>query len=312
MQVGNSIYSGDFLDFLYLVMDVGNETVEQGSTRVLTGIAKERALPKLSQTSRPLSTYTTGKPSADTVTTTYAERTINPQKMTLFEDFLPEDFFNVFPSWQPVGDLSNLRQNPELLADAIELYFNNAGTQMSELFWQGDTTAAVGSGLEHFNGIVTRLKSDPNAIAVTPAGVITKANVIDRVSEVWQAIPNKFRKDKDFAIHMNTEDFKLLQLANLDAKKTTTGVLTTDIERLFLESRIMDYDGLPKDHIVGAKGMADSDDSNLFLGYWVELESENPVIDKVDNAGKLWFVRLDVKADANYRVAEEIVFYEPS
>lgn len=306
-----SNYAGDFLSFLYQVFTVGNEVINKGSARVVVGIAQKRSLPKISQTENPLGDYTSGVPAADTVTTTYAERTLEPQKMTLYEEFLPEDLQDVWEKWQPVGDFTNLSQNPEFMADVIELYNNNAGAQLSKLFFQGDTTLAAGQAMNKFNGIITRAIADPGVIDVTAAGVITKANVLDRIEEVWAACPDKFLEDPDWTIKLNTTDFKLAQQANLDAKKTTTGAFSTDIERLFLEKRIENFSGMPKNYILGAKAVADSDISNLFFGFYVELSDENPRINYKNNAGRLMFIRLDLKADANYREATEIVLYQP-
>lgn len=311
-NVNNSNYNGDFLSFLYLVLFVGNQVIEKGVARVLTGIAKKRALPKLSQTENPLGDYTSGVPASETVTTTYAEEELDPREMTLYEEMLPEDFLDVWEKWQPVGDFTNLRHNPEFLADVIELYYNNAGTQLSKLFFQGDTSLAAGNPLNKFDGIITRAKADPTVVDVTPAGAITKANVVDRVEEVWNAIDDKFLEDPDYLIMMNTTDFKLLQQFNNDAKKTTVGVLNEDIQNLFLNKRIVHFSGMPKDHILGAKGMADNDLSNLFFGFYVALEDENPRMDYKDNAGRLMFIRMDLKADANYRVGSELVLYQPT
>jgi hypothetical protein len=311
ITISSSDYNGDFTAFLYLVMSVGNETVAKGAARIVSGIAKKRALPKISQTADPWGDYDSGAPTADTVTTTYAERSLEPGKMMLYEEFLPEDLWDIWEKWHPVGDFSNLEQNPEFLADVIALYANNGGTQLSKLFWQGDTTLGAGNPLNKHNGIITRVKTDPNVIAVTPAGIITKASVVDRVADVWNAIPDKFMEEPSFLIHMNTTDFKLLQEANNDAKKTTVGVLDETIRRLFLEKRIVHYQGLPKNHILGAVSMPDSEMSNLYIGYYVEPTRENPVIMKVNNSGKTWFVRIDAKQDANYKEGSEIVFYEP-
>lgn len=312
MNVGNSNYNGDFLSFLYLVLTVGNQVIDKGITRVLTGIADKRALPKLSQTEDPFGDYTSGVPSSETVTTTYAEAELDPQKMTLYEEFLPEDFQEVWDKWQPDGDFTNLMHNRDFMADVIELYMNNGGAQLSKLFWQGDSSLGAGNALNKFDGIITQAVADPNTIKVTPAGAITKANVVDRVEEVWNAIPDKFMEDPDFMIYMNTTDFKLLQNFNNDAKKTTVGVLNENVERLFLEKRIEHFNGLPKDYIVAAKGMSDNDNSNLFYGFYVELTGENPRINYKDNAGRLMFIRLDLKADATYREGTELVIYRPT
>jgi len=310
--VGNSNYNGDFLEFLYSVMTVGNQVIEKGATRVLTGIAKKRALPKISQTADPFGDYTTSKPSSETVTTTYAERELDPQEMTLYEEWLPEDWLDVWDKWQAVGDFTNLRMNPEFMADVMELYMNNGGTQLSKLFFQGDTTLAAGNALNKFNGIITRAIADAGVVNPAAIGNITKANVVDVVESVWNAIDDKYLDDPDYLIYMNTTDYKLLQQFNNDAKKTTVGVLSQDIQDLFLNKRIVHFSGMPKNYVLGAKGLADSDVSNLFFGFWVEFTNENPKIDYVENAGREIFVRFDVKADANYREATELVLYEPA
>jgi hypothetical protein len=311
MQVSNSNYNGDFLEFLYGVLFVGNQVIEKGSARVLTGIAKTRALPKVSQTESPFGDYTSGAPGSDTVTTTYAERELDPQKMTLYEEFLPEDWQDVWEKWQPIGDFTNLMMNPAFMADVIELYMNNGGTQLSKLFWQGDTTLGAANALNKFNGIITRAIADASVVDVTPAGNITKSNVVDIVEAVWAAIDDKYIDDPDYMIHMSTTNFKMLQQFNNDAKKTTVGVLSEDIQDLFLNKRIVHYSGFPSNYVLGAKGMADSDVSNLFFGFYVEFTNENPRINYVANAGRNMFIRYDIKADANYREATELVLYQP-
>lgn len=310
--VGNSNYNGDFLEFLYSVLFVGNQVIEKGFSRVLTGIAKKRALPKISQTADPFGDYTSSKPGADTVTTTYAERELDPQKMTMYEEWLPEDWQDVWDKWQPVGDFTNLRMNPEFMADVIELYMNNGGTQLSKLFFQGDTTLGAGNALNKFNGIVTRAIADAGVVNPPAIGAITKANAVDVIESVWNAIDDKYLDDPDYLIAMNTTDFKLLQQFNNDAKKTTVGVLSQDIQDLFLNKRIVHFSGMPKNYVLAAKGLSNSDLSNLFFGFWVEFTDENPKINFVENAGREIFVRFDVKADANYREATEIVLYEPA
>lgn len=312
MQVVNSNYNGDLLEFLYQVVSVGNQVLNKGIANFLTDVAKKRALPKLSMTDDPLGAYTTGAPTSQTVTTSYSEREIEPEPMMLYEEFLPEDFLDVWDKWQPVGEFTDLRLNPEFLADVISLYENKIGTQLSKLFWQGDKSLPSTNPLHFFDGILVRAAADPNVIDVTNVGVITKTNVVDIVASVWSAIPDKFLDDSLFKIHMNTTDYKLLQEANNDAKKTTVGVLDENIKSLFLNKRIEHIQGLPKNSIVGAKGMIGDNTSNLWMAFYTSIDRENPRINHKDNSGKVKFVRWDLKADANYREGSEIVLYQGS
>ena len=312
ITVVNSNYNGDLLAFLYQVVSVGNQVLAKGAANFLSDIAKKRALPKLSMTDDPLGAYTTGAPSSATVVTSYSERELDPQPMMLYEEFLPEDFLDVWEKWQPIGNFTELRLNPEFLADVISLYENKIGTQLSKLFWQGDKTLLSTSPLHFFDGIITRAIADPNVVDVPNVGAITKANVVDILAAVWGAIPNKFLEDPNFKINVNSTDYKLLQQANNDAKKSTVGVLNENVENMFLNHRIDHFEGIPKNSIVGARSMIGDNTSNLWMGFFTSIDAENPRVNYKDNSGKLRFIRWDLKADANYREGSEIVLYQGS
>lgn len=316
LTLANSNYNGEVLNELYLLLGVGNEVVQQGAAVVLDRIAKKKSLPKLSQTTNPIGDYVSTAPTADTMTTTWAERSLDPKEMMVYEEFLPEDLLDVWEEWQSVGDFTNLELNQKLMMAILELTTNGVGEQMAKLFWQGDTSLAAGDPMNKFDGIVTRLLSDANAILATPQGNISATNYFDVLSSVWQAIPDKFLNNPDFALHMNTTDYKVMQTANTNQKKDFVGIFGMDLDTMYQMKKIKFFSGMKRHHIVGAIGMAANSgvrsQSNLHLGVWVPEESETVKVDLVDNAGKEWFMRLDYKADANYRSAEDIVLYKPT
>ncbi len=312
MQISGSNYNGDLLEFLYSVVSVGNQVLAKGAANFMTDVAYKRALPKLSMTDNPLGDYDSGAPSSETVTTTYSENEIEPKEMMLYEEMLPEEWLEVWEKWQPVGDFTNLRMNPAFIADVIALYENKIGTQLSALFWQGDTSLAAGEAMNKFDGIITRAAADANVIDVVNEGVITQSNVIDIVGAVWESIPDKFIDDPNYRIFMNTTDYKLLQLANNDAKKTTVGVLDETVKSLFLNHKIEHFTGIPKNSIIAGKGMVGDNQSNFWMAFYTSISGENPKMDFVSNSGKTRFIRWDLKADANYREGSEIVLYQGS
>ena len=65
---------------------------------------------------------------------------------------------------------------------------------MSAEVWQGDTAAGGGSPLRFFDGFIKILGAD-GAIAPTPAGNITAANVIGILEDCVQAIPDALYDD---------------------------------------------------------------------------------------------------------------------
>ena len=311
LTLSNTNYNGEVLEHLYLVVGVGNEVIDKGAAKVHVDISTKKALPRLSQLADPIGDYAAGVPGAVTTTTTYAERELVVEPMTVYETFLPTTFHDIWEKWKSAGDFTNLELNSELANAIIDLYRDGIGTQMAKLFWQGDKTLGAGNALNKFNGIVTRAIADASVIKPTPAGNITAANFMDILAATWAAIPDKFIDDPDFVLHVNTTDWKTMQTGNTALKQAFVGVFGMDLETMYNTKKIKHFQGMKRHHILGAK-TTNSDDSNLNLGVWVDPENEAFVIDKVANNSRQWFFRLDMKADANYRVSEEVVLYEPA
>ena len=312
VTVSNSNYNGSVLDVIYSVFDTDNEVAAQALAVVETGIRKKKSLPVMSTTDSPFGDYTAGAPGTDTATTTYHERYLEVEPMVLFEKFLPEDFDDVWEPFQPDGDFTNAMQNPAVLTAILELHKNSMGRQISKLFFQGDKTLGAGQAMNKFNGIVTRALLDVNVPKVTPAGAITAANVVSIITDIYSNIPNKFINDPEYKIIMNMTDYRLLQLANLALKDAFEGVLGLTELNTFLGTRIIGLASMKKDYILCGIATTNRATSNLFLGVLQDEKSEAPRIEKMANGSKYFFIRVDVKADANYREATELLLYKPA
>jgi len=311
LTLSNTNYDGEVLDSLYLVTGVGNEVVEKGAARLITNVSTKKSLPRLSQTADPIGDYAAGVPGAVTATTTYAERSLEPKPMTVYETFLPTTFHNIWEQFKSVGDFTNLELNNRLLMAILDIYRGGIGTQMAKLFWQGDTGLGAANPMNKFMGIVTRAIADGNVIKPTPAGNITTGSFSDILAAVWAAIPDKFIDDPDFVIHVNTTDYKTMQAGNTALKEAFVGVFGMNLETMYNTNKIKHFQGMKRHHIIGAK-VTTGEDSNLTLSSWVDASEEEPLVARVANNSRLWFMRLDIKQDANYTVAEELVLYTPS
>lgn len=310
LTLTNTNYNGEVLENLYLVTGVGNEVVQKGAARMIPGISTTKALPRLSQTADPIDDYQAGVPAGETATTTYAERSLIMRPMTVYETFLPTTFHDIWDLWKSAGDFTNLELNAQLMNAILNLYRDGIGTQMSRLFWQGDRLFAAHDPLNLLDGIVTRAVLDANVIKPTPAGNITDANFMDILEACWAAIPDKFIDDPDFVLHVNTTDYKTMQAANTKLKQAFVGVFGMSLDDMYQMKRIKHFQGMPRYYIVGARTTND-ESSNLNLGVWVDPDAESVIVDKVANNSRQWFLRLDFKADANYRVSEELLLYTP-
>lgn len=310
LTLSNTNYNGEVLANLYKVLGVGNEVVQKGAAKLYTGVAKKLSLPKLSQTADPIGAYTTGAPNAVTATTTYAERSLDPNKMTVYETFIPSAFLPLWKEFQSTGDLTNIELNAQLLNAILEMYADGIGTHMSKLFFQGDTTL-TGTALVHMNGVVTRAIADANVVKPTPQGDITAESFADILASTWQSIPDKYLDDPDYVLHVNTTDWKIMQAGNTKLKESFTGVFGMGLEDMYNLKRIKHFQGMPRHHILGAR-VTNDETSNLCMGVWVDPSEEAVLVDRVAPNSHTWFLRLDFQADANYRCSEDLVLYEPA
>jgi hypothetical protein len=302
MAVTNSgsEYNGDVVADIYKVFITGNEVLDQGTARIETRVRTQRALPRMTSTANPVGAYAQ-TPGAETATTTYSERILTMRKGMLYETFDPDEWQDIWDEFASQGNTyTNLAMNPVVMNAVMMLYQNRVGSQFAEEFWQNAT-----------DGIITLAAADAAVIDVVNQGVIVEGNVVPIVEAVWTAIPDQFFNDPNFNIHMNTTDYKLLQLANQSAADSTSGYLNNTIKDLFLSKRIKHYAGLPKNSIVAAKGTTGVD-SNLIWGFYATPDTElgAPRLDRVANNSEQMFVRVNFKRAAQYREGSEIVLYQ--
>lgn len=316
-------FNGELDQFLYAVLqqgadftgDAGGEGIPPTPAAAFqkTGIRKKEQLDRFKYTVNPFENYVTGNPTFASGSSK-EQRDIEPLKMTLSGTFQPDEWLAEWDEYAPNGNLTELMMNPQYQARVMELALNAGWTQLADLFWQGDVGAGGANPLRFFDGIITKLiaDTDTDVSFITPAGVITQANIVDRLVDMYNGIPNKFLKDPSYRIHTSFEDFKLLQLFNNDSKKTTVGVLDENVRSLFLNKRIVPYLGLPKDHLVGARNTGAAD-SNFVFGTYFGLNDEFTGIQiaKTANLGKVWGYRVDFMADTQYRAGEDVTLYKP-
>ena len=306
LTLSNSNYNGEVLSELYLAVGVGNEVIQKAGATLHTDVSTKKSLPLLSQTDSPIGDYASGAPGAVTVTSTYAERTLDPAKMTVYETFSPTTFHDIWDQWKSQGDFSNLELNSSFVKAILNLYQNGIGRQMSKLFFQGDNTLAAADPMNKFNGIVTRASADGSVVKPTPAGNITTSNFVDILAAVWDSIPDHLLDDPEYVIYVNTTDWKTIQAGNTLLKSAFVGALGMDLETMYQTKKIQHFAGMKRHNILAGKA------DNLHMGVWVAPDSESVVVDKVSNNSREWFFRFDFKADANYTNATDLVLYEPA
>jgi hypothetical protein len=299
-------YNGEVADVIMTALKTGNEAVEKGSVYVEAGVQERLAIPRFTTADDVLAAAV-----ADPVTAadafSWTERSIVPASMMFFDKVNPRNFESVWRPFQPQGPLVDRVDNPKIVAALTEEATKSVGKQLGKLVWQGDTAGAA--PLAFFDGFIKIIDAS-TAIHVTPAGVISAANVISVLEACEAAIPAAIWGDTDVVFHMNTTDYRLyLQAARaLDFKGPNIG--DANLQR-FAGREIRFYEGLPKDRIVVCKATSGKD-SNLWAGVDVSGDEENVKIQRFRPESENFIVKILFKYGVQIAVPEEIVFYEPA
>lgn len=308
LTLSNSNYGGEVLEQIYLELGLGNEVAKENIATVVTDQAGKFSLPRMASTALPIGAYTVGAPSSETVTTTYAERSLDMAKATVYQLIYPDSFHGqLWKLWESKGDFTNLEINTQLMSALLKSVQNKIGLHYSLLAFQGDKTALAATKMQYIDGWVTRAAADANVVKPDPLGDITSNNFADILAAFWSAIPSHLIKDPDFTAKIDATAWKLMMTSNLELTKAFAGVLGSNLaDAKYLTSKLIPFDGMKSNHILGSKS------DNLFAGFWVSPDDESILIDRVANNSRTWFMRMDMKMDVNYVSSAETVLYEPA
>ena len=304
-----SNYVGNVSDVLLELTVLGNQAVEKGSVFVEAGVQKTIFLPRLTADADQLQDREED-PSTGSDSFNWTERSITPLDLMFFDLFNPRNFEDVWRPYQPVGPLVDRVDNPKITAAIIRETMKTVGAQLGKLIWQGDVGAGAMSPLRFFDGFEKIITADAASIKVTPAGVITAANVIDVLEDTEAAIPASIWEDSSVKFHMSTADFRLYQQAAraLDFKGPDIG---DAMAARFAGREIRHYVGLGKDHIIVAKGTAGKD-SNLWAAVDVAGDDSNVKIERYRPESERFINKVLFKYAVNVGNPEETVIYNPA
>lgn len=308
----NTNYNGNVADMVYKDLAEGNQVIAKGCAYLDAGIRTKKPLPLLDQDSQPLGTYVATPVGGNTTSVTdWSERTLTVSDMMMYERFNSNTFTALWDKWASLGQFSDIRLNHEFLRDVLEVASPNIGAHLSQLFFAGDTAGAA--GLDLMDGIIKTATADANTVKVTPNGVITTANVMAVLQAVVDAIPDKDYDNEDYKILMPTSAYRIAQRQNTILKQANDGVLNDTFKNLIEEKKLVHFAGMTDNTIIATKA-SNNPDSNLYFGFWFDEQNEKSAlrVDRVANDSDEYFIKLNIKAGANYRKSENVILYLPA
>ena len=275
----NSTYAGEFAGEYIAAALLSASTIDDGGVTVKANIAFKEVIKKLATTAIVQSASCDFDPQS---TITLTERIIQPTELQVNLQLCKYDFVN---DWESQSMGFGLGQTlPPKFSDFLIAHVAAEVAQNIEFnIWQGDTVL-VGAPYNSFDGFEKLIAAAvvagdvPAAQAITSVA-LTSANIIDKLSEVVDAIPGALYGKEDLFLYIGTKAAKLYVqalggfganglgangVANMGTQWWNNGSLTVNGVKIFVSP------GLSDDTMYAAQR------SNLYFGTGL-LNSTNEV-----------------------------------
>ena len=200
-------YAGEFAGEYIAAALLSASTIDDGGLTVKANIAFKEVIKKLATNALVASASCDFDP---TSTVTLTERIIEPKELQVNLQLCKYDFVN---DWEAQSMGYGLGQTlPPKFSDFLIAHVASEIAQNTEFnIWQGDTAGATYTSFDGFEKLIAAAVTSgdiPAAQAITSVA-LTSANIIDKLSEVVDAIPSALYGKEDLFIYVGTKAAKL-------------------------------------------------------------------------------------------------------
>ena len=293
-----------------LIVDLilGSDTLDKGVAQLLPSSQKQVTLNRFfTEGDNTMGRVATPTTPADA--STKDEKQIVMGELLYYDEFDPKEF-NLDFEFLWATNASNMQEPSQVLINAImpsvTANFNNT---VERMLWRGDTAAGT-DPLQIFDGWEKQIAADATVIDVTPAGVITAANVISIFEDMLNAAPADLRELGNPSFIVPHEVLYLYETASrsLDFKGS-------DIS----SKEVAQFGGFP---IINVGGRTDSnisflnaasgDDSELKVAVWMDSDRFTVEIARLQANSDLFFIKISATVGVNTVYGKQIVNYIPA
>lgn len=297
----NTNYEGEVLEKLLTKASTGNELVQKGLIRLEPNVTKKFSIPRMKTGKMLQKRKEMPKQSDSKGDFKYDERVLIPQEFMAFTTFNPRTFEKVWRKFQPKGNLVFAELPPEGQNELLNEMAKVVNFELGGHFING----VFGDDDDHlFDGLLTRMLSDPDVIRVKT----TETSMIKKMQAIRQATPEVLRNDPRFKYIMSVNDAD--QYDNELTAQTAKGANWTEKNaQRFKNTTIEALSQWPDGVIVGTIATMDID-TNTWGAVNLQDDMDVIQIDKLENAGELYFFKMLMTADTNTAFGEEVVLMD--
>lgn len=297
----NTNYEGEVLEKLLTKASTGNELVQKGLIRLEPNVTKKFSIPRMKTGKMLQKRKEMPKQSDSKGDFKYDERVLIPQEFMAFTTFNPRTFEKVWRKFQPKGNLVFAELPPEGQNELLNEMAKVVNFELGGHFING----VFGDDDDHlFDGLLTRMLSDVDVIRVKT----TETSMIKKMQAIRQATPEVLRNDPRFKYIMSVNDAD--QYDNELTAQTAKGANWTEKNaQRFKNTTIEALSQWPDGVIVGTIATMDID-TNTWGAVNLQDDMDVIQIDKLENAGELYFFKMLMTADTNTAFGEEVVLMD--
>lgn len=246
-------YAGEFAGEYIAAALLSASTIDDGGLTVKANIAFKEVIKKLATNALVASASCDFDP---TSTVTLTERIIEPKELQVNLQLCKYDFVN---DWEAQSMGYGLGQTlPPKFSDFLIAHVASEIAQSTEFnIWQGDVAGATYTSFDGFEKLIAAAVTSgdiPAAQAITSVA-LTSANIIDKLSEVVDAIPSALYGKEDLFIYVGTKAAKLYVqalggfganglgangVANMGTQWWNNGSLTVNGVKIFVSPGLSD------------------------------------------------------------------------
>ncbi len=305
-------YAGEFAGEYIAAALLSASTIDDGGLTVKANIAFKEVIKKLATNALVASASCDFSP---TSTITLTERIIQPVELQVNLQLCKYDFVN---DWEAQSMGYGLGQTlPPKFSDFLIAHVASEVAQNTEFnIWQGDTAGATYTSFDGFEKLIAAavVSGDVPAAQAITSVALTSANIIDKLSEVVDAIPSALYGKEDLFLYIGTKAAKLYVqalggfganglgangVANMGTQWWNNGSLTVNGVKIFVSPGLSD------------NTMYAAQRSNLYFGTGL-LNSTNEVatldMKNLDGSNNVRMV-MRFTSGVQFGIASDIVSY---
>lgn len=295
-------------DTLLELLVTGNEAFQKGSFHIIERVDDKVELPRLSIDENIIQDRE-AMPSSSVGTLSRTGRVIEPLDMMVYYEFNPRNFEKDWMPFVPSGKFPDKVTNPRVQRAIMSVTKKSIDNQIGRLIWQGDTSLPSNDPLHYFDGYITVLNADPDTITVPSIGLITSANILQVLNNVYDAIPDAVLNTNEVVLNVSTGTFRAYEKA-LEALDTKGQDPTQSGKKLFRGLEIRDYSGFPDNTILACVTNMSYGSTNLYAGVDMKNDSDSLKMERLRPEGELFFVKALFKMAVNAAWTQESVLYQ--